>query len=321
MIFRSFFLCVWGFLVSGPLFSQEILSVRELVFKGLYQRSPFGRYEARDFSPGVKGFGLSDRCLEEDLRSFFQLQEPPTKVILPEQNKTYTDKDPNIRTRDLSLIIKDFEAVLREELQVQISLFEDDPVIKNREVCVDAVEFDHPNAVSVGLGYLLFDPQLFFQILRSEASNEWSLRAILSHEFAHQLQIWTSDASLFRTKNEVRFVRDKELQADCVASAILYRQSSVDPKAVVDKTTPIANALISAFVSLGDFEIHHYEGHHGTAYERSLMVSVGIDSLRDIERRKEAFTSEGILSACLEYIDGMNQKYGDELWPMGSRLD
>lgn len=293
--------------------AQELPSVRELLFQKLYESSPMGRYQRKDFSPGVKRFFHSDRCQISDLKTFFSLQEPPMQVSIPGSEVIFQDKLPTLETRDLFIQTGDFEERLVSELEIQMSLFRNDPVIKNREVCLDVIEFKHPNAVSVGLGYLLFDPQLFFQTIQEEATDEWSLRAILAHEFAHQLQVWTNDKSLHQLKNGVRYVRDKELQADCVASAILYLQS------LKEGGKDIFEALISVFVSLGDFEIHHYEGHHGTAYERSLMARVGMEFVKEGSQDKVQVSP--VMNACMLYIDKMNKKFGNTLWPMGSQLD
>lgn len=295
-------------------------SIRQILLEGIQSRSPLGRFLKGEFSPGVKRFGVDPQCVEQDLLSIFSLQQPPMKVQLPELTDVFEDKTPNPRTRDLSIEVDTFESVIVRELNHQLSLFPDgDLFTKNRELCVDAVEFERPNAVSIGFGFLAFDPNLFFQLARDKNFNEWSIRAIIGHELAHQLQIWTTDPTLFKKKDGRAFIRDKELQADCVSSAILFEQSQSLPATVEDKEANINNALGLAFSSLGDFELAHYEGHHGTAWERALMVTVGAQKAAELSRESK-FSSKEVLAACRSYIDAMNQKFGEELWPMGSRL-
>ncbi|MBN8555409.1 MAG: hypothetical protein J0L93_08195 [Deltaproteobacteria bacterium] len=296
--------------------------VKQLTLKGIIERSPVGRYERKDFSPGVKSFRNEPRCVTTDLEQLFLLQEPPQKVIIPSAQKVLKDKFPNEKTRDLSLSIADLENQLIQDTSVQLQMFRDarDPSVENREICVISAEFESPNAVSIGVGFMVFDPQLFFQIIRHDAANGWSLRAVVAHEFAHQLQSWTQDPTNFKISKENRsIVRDKELQADCVASGILSRMR--DRELVATKITEpnFESALVNAFASLGDFEIKSLETHHGTAWERALMVSVGLQSNEDLLRKGDP-SSTALLNSCRVYIDKMNKKYGEEIWPMGSRL-
>jgi len=168
---------------------------------------------------------------------------------------------------------------------------------------------------------MVFDPYLFFNLIRSEKSNSWSLRAVLAHEFAHQLQVWRNDPVLYKEKNKRPFVRDKELQADCAAAAILtrvHREGNYE-KDANEKNMPFEDALRNAFASIGDFELGALEGHHGTAYERALMVPVGQRIAADILAKKDQ-SATAILQACGDYINAMNKKFADDLWPIGSKL-
>jgi hypothetical protein len=307
------------FTVSLGLTSNLQDSVSSLLTKGIYDRSPLGRYERQDFSPGIKLLRSESRCVEPDLIQLFQLQSPRWKVRLPNRNESYRDSVDHPRTRDLSIDVSNFEDALVTELSAQLSLFRDqDAVAKEREICVTAAEFSRPNAVSIGMGFLAFDPRLFFSIAQREDTDEWAMRAILAHELAHQFQIWHQDPTLFRRKDGRPFARDKELQADCVAAGILRQQFvSVAP---LDAPEPV-QSIGTAFIAVGDFKIDHFETHHGTAYERSLMAQTGIKKAAERAATGGAVTSKHLLDFCRMSIDSMNLKFGNEIWPFGSRLD
>jgi hypothetical protein len=297
--------------------AQTMQSIKDLVLTGILKRSPQGHFIAKDFAPGVKSFRNDARCIQDDVVNLFKTQDPPQTVSFFGEGDVIVDARPNERTKDLSLVIKDFEQQLISEMKTQLMVFNSrlDPITLNREVCMGSLRFESPNAVSSGLGFLLFDPQLFFNIVRHERTNEWSLRAVIAHEFAHQLQFWTLDPTVFKTKNGKPFVRDQELQADCVASAILteLHERSQQP----DRAT-FGEALGGAFASLGDFELHHAQHHHGTAYERTLMIEAGQKQWTDLTKATN-FKSQSLLDGCRDYINHMNQKYGEELWPFASR--
>lgn len=296
---------------------QNAKTVSEILLGSITERSPYIRHQNKDYSPEIKIFGLDPRCATEDLKNLFLLQRPPMKADFPHRESIVKDEVEHIRTRDLSIKISEFEDVVARELGFQLDLFNNlgDPKTDKRELCIDAVSFERPNAVSIGLGFLAFDPKLFFQLVRSEHANDWSLKAVIAHEFAHQLQIWHQDPSVFKLKENRVYVRDKELQADCVAAGILSQMTDED-----DSQAEVLTALGSAFSSLGDFEIGHYEGHHGTAWERALMVNIGASKATELNAGSE-LNSGRLLMACSDYINKMNARFGEQLWPMGSRLE
>jgi hypothetical protein len=302
----------------NPATAAEIGEVRKLAFKGIQDRSPYGRYTAQSYSPGVKSFRQESRCVIPDLVQFFQLQQNPIAFRMSLPSDVYYDKKPNSKTRDLSLRADYFETTLVAELEKIMALFPiyADPVVRNREICLTTGVFAKPNALSIGLGFMVFDPYLFFQIIRHPQANSWSLLAIVAHEFAHQLQVWHMDPLVLKEKNKRRYVRDMELQADCAASAMLARHHAVNPR---ENEGPFELALANAFISLGDFELNHYEGHHGTAWERQLMVEAGLHVSQELQRQNNK-TSASLLLLCRQKIEWMNTKYGPDLWPIGSQL-
>jgi hypothetical protein len=302
----------------APASSAEMGDVRKLAFKGIQDRSPYGRYSAQSFSPGVKSFRREGRCVIPDLVQFFQLQQNPIAFRMSLPSDVYYDKKPNSKTRDLSLHAEYFETTLVAELEKIMALFPifADPVVRNREICLTTGTFERPNALSIGLGFIVFDPHLFFQIIRHPQANSWSLLAIVAHEFAHQLQVWHLDPLILKEKAKRRYVRDMELQADCAAAAMLARLHAVNPR---ENEGPFALALADAFMSLGDFELDHYEGHHGTAWERQLMIEAGLNVSQELQKQNNK-TSASMLLLCRQKIEWMNTKYGPDLWPIGSQL-
>ncbi len=312
-------LILCGFtLVSGAR-ADKLPSVRELIFKGIENRSPLGRYRAKDYSPGAKDLRTDPRCVVADLQEFFKLQIPPASFRSLLLTESFRDSKPNERTRDLHIDVKDFEEQLLLEIKKFFKFFpsERDPVVKNRELCVGSGLFAAPNAVSLGLGFLVFDPRLFFQLIRSENSNSWSMSAVIAHEFAHQLQYWHLDPYVFREKNGKKHVRELELQADCIAAALLTRLSTSELR---EKDLPFATSLYNAFISMGDFELFSSEHHHGTSWERSVMVDAGMRVAGDLRKTQLDEISGEILKACRLHIDNMNRKHGDVIWPFGQKL-
>jgi hypothetical protein len=296
-------------------------SVSELLREGIVARSPAGRFAAQDFQPGVRSLRTTKRCTTDDVVNFFRLQPKPEAISIPARSEVRVDRVRNERTKDLSLTIGDFEDTLLTEVMRIVQLFSDDPMVNKRELYLVAADFQAPNAMSLGLGFLVFDPQLFFQIVGHEETNGWSLRAIVAHEFAHQLQFWHDEPLLPNATNGKRTARDMELQADCVASAILTRlraEGLRSDRAGDDDDAPFATALRRAFASLGDFELEH-SGHHGTAYERALMVEYGQIVAGALQVTKDR-TAAGMLAMARSKIEAMNARYGDKLWPLGSRL-
>lgn len=71
--------------------SQSEPSVRKLIEEGILARSPLGRFQKQDFSPGVKSFRTEKRCVQEDLSMVFNLQTPPMNVRFPELQETFRD--------------------------------------------------------------------------------------------------------------------------------------------------------------------------------------------------------------------------------------
>lgn len=215
------------------------------------------------------------------------------------------------------------ESVLHRELSGMLDLYQAarDPLALNRELCSTSGVFESPNAVSIGYGFMVFDPHIFFLIARREKTTTWSLRAVLAHELAHQFQIWNNDPVLYRQKSGKVFVRDKELQADCAASALLYRQHKEGRYQADKDDVKVAfdEAVTDAFVGLGDFKLKELGTHHGTAWERALMQLAGKKAAIELaEKGDQGITA--VLKYCRDYIEKMNSKFGDELWPMGSNL-
>jgi len=297
-------------------------SVRDLVIQGIYERSPLGRYEKKDFSPGVKSFRTEARCIRDDLTNVFLLQQPPQEVRIPESFEIFKDKQESDRTRDVTITISDFETQLINHLRRQMDIFVTgkDPVVEKREICLSSLVFESPNAVSIGYGFMAFDPQLFFQIIRSEKSNSWSLLGVVAHELSHQFQIWHQDPTTRKTKNNKPFIRDKELQADCAAAAIMAKRKEQEPDLHKEAGIEFETAVFDAFISLGDFELDSLGSHHGTAYERGLMVRTGLDIYEDSKKSQKPLHSGDLLKACGEKINALNKKFGEDLWPIGSKL-
>ncbi len=297
-------------------------SVSELISQGIFERSPLGRYEKKDYSRGVKSFRSEPRCVLDDLKTVFLMQNPPMKVRIPELGEVFKDSKPTERTKELSMEIKTFEQELDRHLTKQLNIFVSgrDPQVESREICLTSAVFESPNAISIGYGFMAFDPQIFFQLARNEDFNEWAVFVVMAHELTHQFQVWHRDPTLFRTKGGKPFARDKELQADCAAVAIVDEIHRQMPQAEQKSAVELTKTMASAFTSLGDFELSQVGIHHGTAYERSLMIQAGRLVAQKLKEKRE-FDSANLLKGCLAYIDKMNAKYGDELWPFASPLE
>lgn len=308
---------------------QEMGDLRQMLLNGIYLRSPLGRFERKEFSPGIKDFRSDARCRLEDLSTLFMLQQPPMRLTIPELNDVVVDQVRHERTKDLQLSIRYFESQLVSELGKQLGFFarQSNTSARDREVCIVSANFGAPNAFSIGFGFMAFDPQLFFQIARAEKANSWSMRMILAHELAHQFQTWHQSPTMNKTKKDpktgvdVLYVRDQELEADCVASVILAQQREVQGVVKPSEDLPenFQAALYDAVISIGDFEFGLLSSHHGTAYERALMTKAGLRIYEDLKVRKD-LRSETVLKACQGTIDDLNRLHGDELWPIGSPL-
>ena len=85
-----------------------------------------------------------------------------------------------------------------------------------------------------------------------------------------------------------------------------------------DAEVDFKTALQNAFASLGDFELKSLGSHHGTAWERLVMVESGIDAATKLSVAKQN-DSASLLKTCRMDIDRMNLKFGHDLWPTGSR--
>lgn len=301
--------------------SPQAKSVSELLLEDIVARSPYGRYLAQDYQPGVRLLRESKRCSTDDVVNVFRLQKDPQKIRIPDVAEVFRDKMPNDRTKDLTIHVGELESTLLTELMRMMQMFSDEPAVNRRELYVVVAEFPTPNAVSMGLGFLVFDPQLFFQIIGNEQTNGWSIRAVVAHEFAHQLQYWHDEPLMRRMLNGELYARDKELQADAVGAAMLTRlwnEGLKSDRKEDDAAQPFSQALSSAFLSLGDFMIAHTD-HHGSAYERSLMVDYGHQIAGALTILKDR-SSKGLLDHSRSKIEAMNAKFGDTLWPIGSRL-
>jgi len=303
--------------------------LRQMLLNGIFQRSPLGRFDRKDFSPGVKDFRSDKRCHLEDLTTLFMLQQPPMKLNVPDLNAVVSDAAASPKTKDMFISIRFFESQLLTELSKQLSFFNRHPksTVREREICIVSADLGAPNAFSIGFGFMVFDPQLFFQIARAEKANSWSMRTVLAHELAHQLQVWHQSPTAVKTRKDpqtgalVPYVRDQELEADCTASVILAYQRElqgvVNP--AEDHLDVFRSALYDAAVSLGDFEFGTPAQHHGTAYERALMINAGLKIYEEL-KAKQDLRSESVLSACLATINELNRIHGESLWPIGSPL-
>ena len=308
---------------------KELGDLRQMLLSGIYMRSPLGRFEQKQFSPGVKDFRSDARCRVEDLSTLFMLQQPPMRLTIPDLNDVVVDQVPHERTKDLQLSIRYFESQLVFELGKQLGFFarQNNSSTRDREICITSANFGSPNAFSIGFGFMAFDPQLFFQIARAEKANSWSMRMILAHELAHQFQNWHQSPTMTKVKRDpktgvdVFYVRDQELEADCVASVILAQQREVQGVVKPEEDLPenFQAALYDAVISIGDFEFGLLASHHGTAYERALMTKAGLRIYEELKGRKD-LRSESVLKACQDTIFDLNRLYGDELWPIGSPL-
>ncbi len=308
------------FLFNAPLLAEEGQSVSELLLNTIIERSPYGRYQRGDRSPGAKSLRSDPRCSTPDFLNLQLLQKTPTEIRIPRPDEVLRDSIENARTRDLSLSISYFEDELIKLSATFMAQHSEDPLAKDREICVGSALFAAPNAISLGIGIMVFDPQLFFQIARNESANDWSMKAIVAHEFAHQLQYWFDEPFLSEAIGEKPKVRNLELQADCVAAALLSKLHDDFPvsSALSDAKIPFNEAVIGAFSSLGDFELES-ASHHGSAYERALMLNFGREAATSLKEKSEPISTS--LKICRDKIQSMNKRFGEILWPLGSSLD
>lgn len=172
-----------------------------------------------------------------------------------------------------------------------------DPVVKGHHICV-GFYFEKEagamgNAEATLEGYIKFDPRLLSYIysLPTNLRNQLSEKFIYFHEFAHQLQFWNHDPITFAAlEGRIPTVRPVELAADCVASAMLWR----DVRGNTWSDAKNQNAILNAAEAVGDFEVLN-SSHHGKPLERRQAVQAGF---RVASQALFAQTSAFLIQAC-----------------------
>ena len=112
-----------------------------------------------------------------------------------------------------------------------------------------------------------------------------AFEAVLYHEFAHTIQNLRNERYNYALKTVA--VRFKELQADCLAGAMMYSQNVLDPKSYFESS--------KLLIHLGDKTILQ---DHGTADQRVEAFTKGVMGVRDSLLPSHMHTIDYLFNVC-----------------------
>lgn len=282
------------------------------------QSSPIGQYFAGERRQGVYNFNDPFTCRTWALRWLYENQEPQVreKVRLLGDNDLVWDKKQAFRLQDVGTaknLINYWITALNNAQNLLVR--SGDQNAASHFVCIGLGEFASPNAESLGAGYIVFDPQVFWDTNHNPERSAYSMDAIAMHEFAHQLQYWTDEPALKDTLRATGtpYPRRTELQADCAAAALL---AMIQIPIIGRNWESEKSGVAAAVKAVGDSELLS-RTHHGTKRERELAADFGLqltEKFLQSHLTTTGFTSTFILNSCRNFIDSMDRLYGNP-WP------
>lgn len=298
---------------SGPA-GDELPPFTEAEMKALWDSSPLGAYDRGDRSEGVLDLMDPAVCRRATIESVLAHAHPPQRVTLFENDQAAPDR---VHGSPDPLRVGPAADSWRRATAATMAMLvaNGDAVVAGRHVCLGVARFESPNALSQPLGYLLFDPQLVFDVNQNADRSLYSFDAIRTHELAHQLQYWHGDETLRDQRAGAPYARRSELQADCVAGALIAGQAL--PTIGRELWDFSKHGIRAAVRAVGDMLLED-GGHHGTPTERDRAaakgVAVGQAALLVDVGPYPQLTSKALLDACRAYIDANDQTYGQP-WP------
>jgi len=258
--------------------------------------TPAQRFKQGIHTPGIAFVTDSNVCSQVAAKRLFP------KIL--QKNQVVTLSEPS-RSFSVPEKISVSEVLDRAHLELGLLLLHfygnNDPISKDRSICIGLANFDKPNAVSHEEGYIIADPRILFDVRKRTKFGDFSDRVIFLHEFAHQIQFWSANPF-----GADKTVRRTELAADCMASAflVLLWAKPGEDHGITEQ------GLHEVAASIGDFSAE--ANHHGTPKERGAAATWGTNFI--LSRKKELFMKISVTeiwNACNEYVrkqpeDGLN---------------
>jgi hypothetical protein len=278
--------------------------------------SPIGRYDAGERRFGAYSLNDPQMCSLWAVRQFFAVQDPPLAArFLGDADLVWDARNPAGDRGEARFQIRNWVNTINAVLnQLRTN---GDVAVSGRYFCVGLAKYAAPNALSIGLGFIVFDPQVFIDVNYNPNRSGMSMDAIAMHEVAHQLQYWTNERVLGDRLPDGRpYARRTELQADCTSAALIAAQWL--PKVGVDLWRRLdRDGVMAAVRAVGDFEILD-QSHHGTPHEREVAAELGALYSEDYVQRNAGqaprFLSVPVLNGCRASIEAMDRKWGNP-WP------
>lgn len=249
--------------------------------------TPAQRFKRGIYTPSIAVVTDSNACSQVAVRRLFpKILQKNQVVTMRNPNKVFSDPE--------KMSVSEVLDRANLELSLLLSHFyaNDDPISKNRSICIGLATMGKPNAISLDEGYIMADPRILFDVRQRTKFGDFSDRVIFLHEFAHQIQFWSADP--FAAD---KTVRRTELTADCMASAflvLLWAKPGEDHQMTEQGLREVA-------ASIGDYSAE--EGHHGTPKERGAAATWGTNFI--LSRKKELFMKISVTeirNACNEYV-------------------
>jgi len=306
--------------ITKPSFALDL--VFQELSKTILTQSPLGKYQQGIRISGVFNVHDARYCDPKIVDNVYSLQSPPVKATVLRDSTLVFDREILAR-RGIKIKTEAMASSIRKNTELLLNglIKNGDALAKGRHICLGLAQFEKPNAHSMMIGYMIFDPQIIFNVNNNIRRSLYSADAIIAHEFAHQLQYWNQDETLKDIlPNGQGYSRRKELQADCVAAALLTMSKSVEE--IFKKQWEYDKQGIKASVgALGDFLLNESD-HHGLINERELVAEYGIKIAGDYKLKHASnfgFTSTYALNVCRSFIDANNKAHGN-VWPFTLKI-
>lgn len=285
-------------------------------------RSPAGQYILGVRRAGIYDLNDAKTCSRWAIETLLaRFREPPPVKLLGDKD-FILDREAPKGTLSASMKPRALASSIRGDLDRAYTMLRlaGDKAIEGRHVCVGLAAYAQANAESLGAGFMLFDPQLYYNLNRFKGRSMRTGQAIALHEFAHQLQYWTEEPVLADKKADgEEYARRTELQADCAAAALVsVTAAELKTPNLWKMSRP---GVRTAFRELGDFDLWS-KGHHGLLNERDLAAEYGIRIVekRAAESKLYVFPARWALDECRAMLERMDKKYGNP-WPITATLD
>ena len=180
-----------------------------------------------------------------------------------------------------------------EDIVIDLEIARDHITDNDRTICIGLFDDNKgANALAYGSDYILFGARLLQQ-MAGQLANHYhdAFYPILYHEFAHILQNMRGE-----TYNYILpflNIKNKELQADCIAGALLQRKGKMN-----------FNQYLSAQKLISHLSDEHIVGDHGVEAQRKAALAIGIFSVKTSLVPKTLMSSDYFFNACSQQIIG-----------------